>query len=225
PKTCNVTFKYRVKENETVECNRRDRIISITYYSLTELTLKLLQDHAQKEFKFSATIHDKIVIKYNKSILSNDITMRSIFKTKENIEFIVTLDKKCFSSYKNLREVLQKHGIDNDEVRSIPVFFSNCENEENYKELAIGNVGDQNEAQQSHFITLILVLAVNSVPNTILHSQFEIIGDVSASRVDYAIKKIYLQLVGSGFEEIICVTEAKQIDIKVGVAQNLMQLE
>ncbi|CAG8816745.1 4830_t:CDS:2, partial [Racocetra persica] len=162
----------------------------------------------------------------------------SIFKTKENIELIVTLDKKCFSSYKNLREVLQKHGIDNDEVRSIPVFFPNCENEENYKEVfedcvkeikarlsAIGNVGDQNEAQRSHFITSILVSAVNSVPNTILRSQFEIIGDVSVGRVDYAIKKIYPQLVGSGFEEIICVTEAKPIDIKVGVAQNLMQLE
>ncbi|RIB21196.1 hypothetical protein C2G38_2034600 [Gigaspora rosea] len=90
---------------------------------------------------------------------------------------------------------------------------------------AIGNVGDQNETQRSHFITLILVSAVNSVPNTILRSQFEIIGDVSAGRVGYAIKKIYPQLVGSGFEEIICVTEVKQIDIKVGIAQNLMQLE
>ncbi|CAG8494021.1 5452_t:CDS:2 [Scutellospora calospora] len=154
-------------------------------FQISKLTLKLLQDHAQKEFKFLTTTHDEIVIKYNKSILSNDVTMRSIFKTKKNIEFIVTLDKKYFSSYKNLREVLQKHGIDNDEVLS----------------------------------------AVNSVPNTILRSQFEIIGDVSAGRVDYAIKKIYPQLIGSGFEEIICVTEAKQIDIKVGVAQNLMQLE
>ncbi|CAG8801618.1 19870_t:CDS:2, partial [Dentiscutata erythropus] len=120
--------------------------------------------------------------------------------------------KKCFSSYKNLREVLQKHEIDNDEVHSILVFFPNCENEENYKGVfedcikeikarlsAIGNMGDQDE--------------------------FEIIGDVFAGRVDYAIKKIYPQLTGSGFEEIICVTEAKQIDIKVGVAQNLIQLE
>ncbi|CAG8807471.1 9026_t:CDS:2, partial [Dentiscutata erythropus] len=226
PKICNVTFKYRVKENETVECNRRDRIVSITYYSLTELTLKLLQEHAQKEFKFPATTHDEIVIKYNKSILSNDTTVRSIFKMKENIELIVTLDKKCFSSYKNLREVLQKHGIDNDEVRSIPVFFPNCENEENYKGVFEDCVKEiKNEAQRSHFITSVLVSAVNSVPNTILRSQFEIIGDVSAGRVDYAIKKIYPQLTGSGFEEIICVTEAKQIDIKVGVAQNLMQLE
>ncbi|KAF0492563.1 crinkler family protein [Gigaspora margarita] len=218
PKICNVTFKYRVKENKTVECNRRDRIVLIIYYSLTELTLKLLQEHVQKEFKFLATTHDEIVIKYNKSILSNDVTMRSIFKTKENIELIVTLDKKCFSSYKNLREVLQKHGIDNDEVRSILVFFPNCENEENYKEefedcvkeikarlSAIGNVGDQNKAQRSHFITSILVSAVNSAPNTILRLQFEIIGD--------------------WFEEIIYITEAKQIDIKVEVAQNLMQLE
>ncbi|CAG8584544.1 11801_t:CDS:2 [Dentiscutata heterogama] len=238
PKICNVTFKYQVKENKTVECNRRDHIVSIIYYLLTELTLKLLQEHAQKEFKFLATTHDEIVIKYNKSILSNDITVRSIFKTKENIKLIVTLDKKYFSSYKNLREVLQKHGIDNDEVHSIPVFFPNCENEKNYTEVfedcvkeikarlsAIGNVGNQNEAQRSHFITSILVSAVNSVPNTIFCSQFKIIGDVSVGRVDYTIKKIYPQLVGSGFEEIVCITKAKQIDIKVCIAQSLMQLE
>ncbi|RIB16147.1 hypothetical protein C2G38_2143232 [Gigaspora rosea] len=238
PKTCNVTFKYRVKENETVECNRRDRIVSITYYSLTELTLKLLQDHAQKEFKFPATTHNEIVVKYNKSILSNDATVRSIFKTKENIELIVTLDKKCFSSYKICERFSKNMESTMTKCVVYQCFFLIMKMKKNYKEVfedcvkeikarlsAIGNVGDQNEAQRSHFITSILVSAVNSVPNTILRSQFEIIGDVSSGRVDYAIKKIYPQLTGSGFEEIICVTEAKQIDIKVGVAQNLMQLE
>ncbi|CAG8598947.1 23525_t:CDS:2 [Gigaspora margarita] len=178
----------------------------INSLKIVTLTLKLLREHAQKEFKFPLTTHDEIVIKYNKSILSNDATVRSIFKMKDNIELIVILDKKCFSSYKNLREVFQKHGIDNDEVCSIPMFFSNCENEENYKEV-FENCVKEIKAR---------LLAIGN---------FEIIGDVSASRVDYTIKKIYPQLVDNGFEEIICITEAKQVDIKVRVAQNLMQLE
>ncbi|CAG8756745.1 19543_t:CDS:2 [Gigaspora rosea] len=168
------------KRNSRVQQERPHSIDNILFADRTNF--ETIARSRTKEFKFPATTHNEIVVKYNKSILSNDAT------------------------------VLQKHGIDNDE--EIKARLS-----------AIGNVGDQNEAQRSHFITSILVSAVNSVPNTILRSQFEIIGDVSSGRVDYAIKKIYPQLTGSGFEEIICVTEAKQIDIKVGVAQNLMQLE
>ena len=81
--------------------------------------------------------------------------------------------------------------------------------------IAIGDVQcDQNEAQRSFIITTILVAAVNSVSNTILHTK--IIGSLN-----YAIERIYSQSVT---EEIVYITIAKQNNIKEGIAQNIMQI-
>ncbi|CAG8793557.1 37563_t:CDS:2, partial [Gigaspora margarita] len=147
----------------------------------------------------------------NHSEVSNQSHISSSGSSSGNEDFQIIEEHKISSQefFELTKEELRDYGLKGGPATRTTKFFEELKN---YKEVFEDCVKDK-------------VSAVNSVPNTILRSQFEIIGDVSASRVDYTIKKIYLQLTGSGFEEIICVTEVKQIDIKVGVAQNLMQLE
>src|SRR5437763_11058120 len=54
-----------------------------------------------------------------------------------------------------------------------------------------------------------------------LEPQFEVIGEESTCRVDYAIKKVF----NTKEEELICITEGKQSDLAQGFMQNIMQLD
>ena len=65
------------------------------------------------------------------------------------------------------------------------------------------------------------MLQLASSKGLILAPQFEVVGDETTGRVDYAIKKILDSL----REEIVYITEGKQHQVAIGFCQNLLQIE
>jgi len=64
------------------------------------------------------------------------------------------------------------------------------------------------------------MLQLASSKGLILAPQFEVVGDETTGRVDYAIKKILDSL----REEIVYITEGKQHQVAIGFCQNLLQI-
>src|SRR4051812_9881487 len=83
----------------------------------------------------------------------------------------------------------------------------------------MGPVIDNNEAMYCEYISTILHIAVSILGELVILSQMNVSGEESSGCIDYAIKKILNDLL----EEIICITERKQNQLRKGVAQNLMQ--
>ncbi|RGB37321.1 hypothetical protein C1646_757095 [Rhizophagus diaphanus] len=114
--------------------------------------------------------------------------------------------KRAFSSYHSLKEVLAKYGIDGN-VRL-----------KNYGTLVV----DSLEAMRNEYVVAILHSAINITRDVTgkelsMRPEYEIIGEESSGRVDYAIKDA---------ENLICITEDKpQRNIIEGFAQNIKQLE
>ena len=82
-------------------------------------------------------------------------------------------------------------------------------------------LADSNEAVRCEYISTILHASLHIVKRIIdkeltLAPQFEVIGEESTGRVDYAIKTL---------EELICITEGKLNQVTMGFAQNLVQCE
>jgi hypothetical protein len=143
--------------------------------------------------------------------------------------------KRSFSSYKDLRSVFKKFGIDYNSLADIPQFsppsFSLSNDDEELREcikdikLKLGNMGtvvfDSNEAVRCEYISTILHAAINiarriTKKELTLIPQFEINGEENTGRRDYSIKAL---------EELIHVTEGKQYAINVGFVQNVMKCE
>ncbi|CAJ0832144.1 5833_t:CDS:2 [Entrophospora sp. SA101] len=140
--------------------------------------------------------------------------------------------KKVFSSYKSLKDVLEKYGIRSDSITSIPQFtpvlhpidesskeFKLCIDDILRRIKNMGPVIDSNEAMRCEYISTILHTAVSIVGGLVILPQMNVSGEESTGHVDYAIKKILDDL----FEETIYITEGKQNQPGKGVAQNLMQ--
>ncbi|CAG8573577.1 16855_t:CDS:2, partial [Acaulospora colombiana] len=150
-----------------------------------------------------------------------------------------TAPKRPFSSYHSLKEVLAKYGIDDNRITAIPQFTPDIHKlDDNDEELLhcikeikhrlgnMGTVADSNEAMRCSYIESILHASVRIVMHLtekglLLIPQLEVSGGESHGRVDYAVKKIVDTMV----EDIICVTEGKQNQAGIGIAQNLMQCE
>ncbi|PKK61077.1 hypothetical protein RhiirC2_226651 [Rhizophagus irregularis] len=137
--------------------------------------------------------------------------------------------KRAFSTYRSLKEVLAKYGIN---ITSIPQFepvphhideenpaFKFCIEDILRRIKNMGPVVDSNEAMRCEYISTILHTAVSILEGLVILPQMEVSGDDSSGRVDYAIKRIIDNLL----EEIICITEGKQNLPGIGVAQNLVQ--
>ena len=80
---------------------------------------------------------------------------------------------------------------------------------------------DANEAMRCEYISIILhtslpIVRVLTGKGLTLSPQQEIVGGENTGRVDYRIKNL---------EELICITEGKQSDMGMGLAQNLVQCE
>jgi hypothetical protein len=78
-----------------------------------------------------------------------------------------------------------------------------------------------NEAMRCEYISSILHASLQLVKkltkkDLILKPHFEVVGEESTGRVDYAIKAL---------EELICITEGKSHQVDIGFAQNLIQCE
>ena len=90
----------------------------------------------------------------------------------------------------------------------------------------IGLAKSSNEAVRCSYIEAILLSAMYIIKDItqkriFLESQFEVVGEEAAGRVDYTIKK----LIDSLNKELICITEGKQNQEVLGIMQNVMQLE
>ncbi|CAG8800510.1 1315_t:CDS:2, partial [Gigaspora margarita] len=142
---------------------------------------------------------------------------------------------RAYSSYKSLKEVLRKYKLDSDGIEIIPLFkLVTCEIQDSDKHLAhcmaeimirLKNYGslvvDSLEAMRNEYVVAILHTALNIARDDTqkefsMRPQYEIVGNESTGRVDYAIKDS---------ENLICITEDKQHQIPVGIAQNIRQLE
>ena len=139
-----------------------------------------------------------------------------------------------FRTQADVKEVLAKYKL-GDSISSIPQFKPAIRKLEDNNEalqqcikelrLRLKNLGglapDSNEAVRCEFISPILHASVTFIEGLLLSPQFEVVGDETTGRVDYAIKK----LLDSLREEIVCITEGKQHQVAIGFAQNLMQIE
>src|SRR5947207_3460145 len=115
--------------------------------------------------------------------------------------------KRAFSSYRILSEVLVKYGIDSNGTDTIPLFslqtyeikdsdkhFEHCIAEilirlKNYGSLVV----DSLEAMRNEYVVAILHTAINITRDSTgeelsMRPEYEVIGDESTGRVDFAIK-------------------------------------
>ncbi|RIA79056.1 hypothetical protein C1645_132228 [Glomus cerebriforme] len=147
-------------------------------------------------------------------------------------------DKKlrAFSTYRSLKEVLKKYGIDSNGTETIPLFslqtheiqdsnkhFKHCIENILFRMKHYGSlVVDSLESMRNEYVSTILHTSLHIAGDVTrkefsMRPEFEIIGEESSGRVDYAIKES---------ENLICVTEDKvQRNILEGYAQNIKQLE
>ena len=114
---------------------------------------------------------------------------------------------KAFSSYRSLKEVLKNYGIDSNGTDTIPLFtlqtyeikdsdkhFEHCMAEilvrlKNYGSLVV----DSLEAMRNEYVVAILHTAINITRDSTgeelsMRPEYEVIGDDSTGRVDFAIK-------------------------------------
>ncbi|PKC58780.1 hypothetical protein RhiirA1_427463 [Rhizophagus irregularis] len=147
-------------------------------------------------------------------------------------------DKKlrAFSTYRSLKEVLEKYDLASEGTEIIPLFtprIHEIPDENKHLELCMADIKLRLKSYGTLVITSLESMR-NEYVSTILHTalriaeditkkkfsmrpEYEIIGDESSGRVDYAIKES---------EELICITEDKvQQKLTEGFAQNIKQLE
>lgn len=142
--------------------------------------------------------------------------------------------KRSYSSYKKIEEVFQKYNIKASNISRIPTFeigkveinnhdinFQHCLKDIKLWIEYMGPANEQNEAARCQFISCILLAAVRYFKNLLIYPQLEVIGDEETGRVDYAIN----EMKSNGDDELICITEGKQSDIKSGIGQNILHLD
>jgi hypothetical protein len=114
---------------------------------------------------------------------------------------------RAFSSYKSLKEVLARYGIGSNSTDTIPIFslqtheisdnnkhFEHCMTEilvrlKNYGSLVV----DSLEAMRNEYVVAILHAAINITRDSTgeelsMRPEYEVIGDESTGRVDFAIR-------------------------------------
>ncbi|GBB97428.1 hypothetical protein RclHR1_29930004 [Rhizophagus clarus] len=147
------------------------------------------------------------------------LEMGPAMKLAKEIQTLKEKPKRVFFSYKSLKEVLAKYGIDSDSTETIPLFlpethevqdsnkhFEHCiENilfrMKNYGSLVL----DSLESMRNEYVSTILHTALHIAGDIVskkfsMRPEYKIIGDKSCGRVDYAIKEA---------KNLICVTEDK----------------
>ncbi|KAF0425136.1 hypothetical protein F8M41_006389 [Gigaspora margarita] len=147
-------------------------------------------------------------------------------------------DKKlrAFSTYRSLKEVLEKYDLASEGTEIIPLFtpqiheipednkhLEQCMADIKLRLKSYGTlVLTSLESMRNEYVSTILHTALRIAEDAtkkkfIMKPEYEIIGDESSGRVDYAVKES---------EELIRVTEDKvQQKLTEGFAQNIKQLE
>lgn len=203
---------FDISEVEIIINNKIDGLI------LLELTKDEMREIGLPYGIIKKIINELDIIKnYNKSA--------SAYRIKQ---------KRNYSSFKKLDEILNKYGINTSEIKLIPNFdiektdikdddinFTNCLWAVKSRLRCMGDIHVSNEAARKEYISMILFTAANYFKNILIYPEIEINGEDIVGRVDYAIKKI----IELSDEELIAVTEGKQTDLKLGIGQNILQLD
>ena len=114
---------------------------------------------------------------------------------------------RAFSSYKSLKKVLKKYGIDSNSTETIPPFslqtheiqdsnkhFKHCIENILFRMKHYGSlVVDSLESMRNEYVSTILHTSLHIAGDVTskefsMRPEFEIIGEESSGRVDYAIK-------------------------------------
>jgi len=115
--------------------------------------------------------------------------------------------RRAFSTYHSLKEVLAKYGIDSNGTEAIPLFslkpneiqdddkhFKHCMDDILFRMENYGTLHpDSLESMRNEYVSTILHTSVHIAGDSttkkfIMRPEFEIIGEESSGRVDYAIK-------------------------------------
>ncbi|GET03403.1 hypothetical protein GLOIN_2v1511347 [Rhizophagus clarus] len=183
-------------------------------------TEELIDYLGRKDLKLKES-HFKILRK-------EEITGRSFLKLTEEklerygmkggpatvlVEFIESLGQKLrnYSSLKtldDLKEMLRRNKVNGEDITNIKQFTPVYE-----------EISDEDKAFDHCMEDIILKLSnveTMTDANEATLLQKDISGEDATGRVDYAIKSL---------EELLCITEGKPRNIKIGYAQNLAQLE
>ncbi|CAG8758614.1 24026_t:CDS:2 [Dentiscutata erythropus] len=144
---------------------------------------------------------------------------------------------RSFSSYKTveeLKELPREYKVNGDNItyikQFIPIFekiddddeaLKQCFSEITLRLSQIKSMTDANEATRRTFIESILHASIaiarrRTNKEIDIEYQREVSGEESTGRVDFAI---------SGIEDLLCITEGKPRNIKIGYLQNIKQLE
>ncbi|RIB27802.1 hypothetical protein C2G38_2029063 [Gigaspora rosea] len=126
---------------------------------------------------------------------------------------------RAFLSYRSLKEVLLKYGLDIDGVEAIPLFelpryeiqdndqhFAHCMADILFRMKHYGSlVLDSLESMRNEYVSTLLHTSLHIAGDLTrkefsMRPEYEIVGDESSGRVDYGIKES---------ENLICVTEDK----------------
>ncbi|CAG8699237.1 14166_t:CDS:2, partial [Gigaspora rosea] len=127
---------------------------------------------------------------------------------------------RAFLSYRSLKEVLLKYGLDIDGVEAIPLFelpryeiqdndqhFAHCMADILFRMKHYGSlVLDSLESMRNEYVSTLLHTSLHIAGDLTrkefsMRPEYEIVGDESSGRVDYGIKES---------ENLICVTEDKK---------------
>ncbi|RIA98359.1 hypothetical protein C1645_129345 [Glomus cerebriforme] len=221
--------KLKAKETPSIEeIKKWDTEALITFLQKQELEL----DNKYFDVFHTQEINGKTFLELTKKELQN--CGLKLGPAKTIAELIKELKKRASLSYHNLKEVLNKHGIEGSNTGNISQFTPEpYDIEDNDEELEqcikdikrkMGIMGtllvDSNEADRCEYTIAILHAAVyiarRITGKNITISSLEIIEKENTGGVNYTIKET---------EELICITNGKQHKIATGFAQNLVQLE
>ncbi|EXX50425.1 hypothetical protein RirG_270930 [Rhizophagus irregularis DAOM 197198w] len=138
---------------------------------------------------------------------SYDLKSSLAMRLAKEVQTLKEKLKRAFSSYKSLSEVLAKYDIDSNSTDSIPLFslqthkiqdsnkhFEHCGMEilvrlKNYGSLVMNSL----EAMRNEYVVAIFHIAINITRDSTgeelsMKPKYEVIGDESTGRVDFAIK-------------------------------------
>lgn len=172
---------FDIEESEIILNNKIDGS------TLLEMTKDEMKDIGLPFGIIKKIIHELDIIKNNSKPVS-----ASQLKQKRN-----------YSSFKKLEEVIYKYGMDTSEIKLLPNFdierrkiedddinFNNCLWAVKARLRCMGDLHVSNEAARREYISMILFTAVNYFRNILVYPEIEVNGEDIVGRVDYAIKKI-----------------------------------
>ncbi|RGB41257.1 hypothetical protein C1646_810789 [Rhizophagus diaphanus] len=221
--------KLKVKETPSIEeIKKWDTGTLITFLQGQDLGL----DNKYFDTFYLQEINGKIFLELTKKELQS--CGFKLGPAKIIADLIKELKKRSFSSYYNLRDVLNKYGIEGSSIGNISQFspepYSIDDNDEEL-EYCIKDIKrkmsimgtlliDSNDSDRCEYIVTILHAAIYIVRRitgkNVTISSLKVIERENTDNVDYTIRET---------EELICVTKSKQHKIATSFAQNLVQLE